>query len=289
MNFVKSWIHTLELVRAGQMAQLQEHRDSLLNSSRGADERRLLRFGHRVHSQADEDGILREIFHRIGESSRTFIEIGAGDGAENNSLFLLNQGWRGVWIDGSARKTAAARRNQAVAIAEGRLRAERFFMTAANVNETIASLAPVKEPDLLSIDLDGNDYYILEAIRSVSPRVIIAEYNAKFPRDFVWVMDYNEAHRWDGTDYFGASLKALELMLIPRGYALVGCNLLGSNAFFVRADLAIDPPFCSPFTAENHYEPARYYLLAAYHSRYRGRLGPFRMKEPLPGARAPIR
>lgn len=281
LNLLKLRAETQRLIRAGQIAQLQEHRKNLLESPRNADERRLLPYGYRVYSQADEDGIIREIFRRIGEGNRTFLEIGAGNGLENNSLFLLIQGWRGAWIEGSARKTQSAKRNFAGVVAEGRLRVEQHFLTAANVDATVARMAPVSEVDLLSIDLDGNDYYILNAIRAISPRVIVAEYNPKFPADVAWVMEYNEAHRWDGTDYFGASLKALEVLLAARGYALVGCSILGSNAFFVRGDLAKDPPFCSPFTAENHYEPARYYLLPAYHSGHAEKFGPFRMKGQL--------
>lgn len=230
-----------------------------------------------MYSQADEDGIIREIFRRIGEGNRTFLEIGAGNGLENNSLFLLSQGWRGAWIEGSSRKVLAAKRNVSTVVSGGSLCVEQHFMTAANVDETVARLAPISDVDLLSIDLDGNDYYILDAIRSISPRVIVAEYNPKFPADVAWVMKYNEAHRWDSTDYFGASLKALELLLASRGYSLVGCNIIGSNAFFVRSELTTTSPFCSPFTAENHYEPARYYLLAAYHCGHPERFGPFRM------------
>ena len=279
MNFLKRMAQTQKLVRAGQIAQLEEHRRVLLESSRNCEPRRLLRAGYRVYSQADEDGIIREIFRRIGEGNRIFVEIGAGNGLENNSLFLLIQGWRGVWIEGSARKVLAAKTNVASAIeGGGRLHVEQHFLTTASVDKTIARLAPASEVDLLSIDLDGNDYYILDAIRSISPRVIVAEYNAKFPADVVWIMEYNEAHRWDSTDYFGASLKALELLLAPRGYLLVGCNIVGSNAFFVRADSSTDMRFCSPFTAENHYEPARHYLLPAYHSSHPARFGPFRMK-----------
>jgi len=276
LTLLKTLVQTLKLTRVAQITQLQEHRRALLESVRNSDERRLLRFGYRVYSQADEDGIIREIFRRIGEGDRTFLEIGAGNGLENNSLFLLSQGWRGAWIEGSSRKVLAAKKNFANAVAEGRLRVERHFLTVANVDAAVLTLAPVNELDLLSIDLDGNDYYILDAIRSISPRVIVAEYNPKFPGDVAWVMEYNESHRWDGTDYFGASLKALESLLTARGYFLVGCNILGSNAFFVRADLAKDPPFCSPFTSENHYEPARYYLLPAYHAGHPERYGPFR-------------
>jgi hypothetical protein len=281
LSLLQTWVQTLKLARAGQITRLQEHRRALLESVRNSDERRLLRFGYRVYSQADEDGIIREIFRRIGEGNRTFLEIGAGNGLENNSLFLLSQGWRGAWIEGSSRKVRAAKRNVSTVVSGGRLCVEQHFVTAANVDETVARLAPDRDVDLLSIDLDGNDYYILDAIRSISPRVIVAEYNPKFPADVVWVMKYNETHRWDSTDYFGASLKALELLLASRGYSLVGCNIIGSNAFFVRSELTTAPPFCSPFTAENHYEPARYYLLAAYHCGHPERYGPFRMTVPL--------
>jgi hypothetical protein len=269
---------------AAHLAQLDAHRRGLLSTPRNADERRLLKHGFRVCSQADEDGILREIFRRIGETNRMFVELGAAEGIENNTLFLLLQGWQGIWIEGSEKKAKAARNRFASEINSARLAIEQRFLTPANIEEVLHrhKSAP-KEIDLLSIDLDGNDYYILEAIESVSPRVILAEYNAKFPPDVVWVMEYNEHHRYDSTDYFGASLKAFELMLSARGYTLVGCNLLGTNAFFVRADLAKDPPFCSPFTAENHYEPPRYYLRHAFDSGIAAGFGPGKFGE-LPGA-----
>jgi hypothetical protein len=267
------------LARAAQLAQLQEHRRGLLESPRNSDDRRLLKFGYRVYSQSDEDGILHEIVRRIGAGSRTFVEIGTGDGLENNTLFLLTQGWRGLWIEGSRRRVATARKNLGVLVTDGRLRVEQQFVTAANIDEKVRRLVPAPEVDLLSVDIDGNDYYILRAIQSIVPRVIIAEYNAKFPPDVSWVMEYNEAHRWDESDYFGSSLKALETLLAERGYSLVGCNLLGCNAFFVRSELATDPPFCSPFTAENHYEPPRYFLLPAYDSGFATGFGPFRTQD----------
>jgi hypothetical protein len=275
-NFLKSDVQSQKLARAGEVAQLHSYLQTLLNSPRNADERRLVKSGYRVYSQADEDGILHEIFRRIGDGKRTFLELGVGNGLENNSLFLLIQGWSGIWIEGSERKVAASRKNLAAQIAEGRLQLERNFITAPTIDKKIASLTAGREIDLLSIDLDGNDYYILEAIHSISPRVIVAEYNAKFPPDIPWIIEYNQSHRWDGTDYFGASLKSLELLLAGRGYSLVGCSVLGTNAFFVRTDLANESRFCAPFTAENHYEPARYFLLAAFQAGHPVSLGPFR-------------
>ena len=278
MKFFKLWAQALRMMRSGQLAQLHEHRRALLASPRNSDERRLLKFGYRVYSQGDEDGILRELFRRIGEGNRTFVELGTGSGLENNTLFLLSQGWSGVWIEGSARKVASAKKTLSAFVAQEQLRIAEHFITAASIDKTIATLHSKSELDLLSIDLDGNDYYILDAIRSVSPRVIVAEYNAKFPADIFWVVQYNEAHHWDSSDYFGASLKALEDLLAARGYALVGCSVLGTNAYFVRKDLVADPPFCSPFTSENHYEPARYFLHPVFESGFPTGFGPFRTK-----------
>ena len=97
-NFLTSNVRTQKLVRAGEIAQLHSFRRTLLDSPRHADERRLVKSGYRVYSQADEDGILHEIFRRIGEGKRTFLELGVGNGLENNTLFLLVQGWSGIWI-----------------------------------------------------------------------------------------------------------------------------------------------------------------------------------------------
>lgn len=212
-NFLKLKNETDALVRAASIAQLHEHLRGLLASERFSDPRRLAGYGYSVRSQTDEDGILREIFRRIGETSRMFVELGASDGLENNSLFLLNQGWRGAWVEGSTRKAQVARKMFAAEIAAKRLTIESVFLTAGNADEVVARVAPAKEIDVLSLDLDGNDFYVLEAIKSVQPRVIVAEYNAKFPADVTWVMEYNAAHRWDSTDYFGASLKAFETLL----------------------------------------------------------------------------
>jgi hypothetical protein len=276
LRFFNSGPQTDKLARASQAAYLRDFYRTLLDTPRNSDPSRLLKFGYRVYSQADEDGILREIFRRIGEGNRTFIELGTGSGLENNTLFLITQGWSGVWIEGSARKVSSAKKTFASFLAQDQLRIAQHFITAVSIDRTIASLHPKSELDLMSIDLDGNDYYILDAIRSVSPRVIVAEYNAKFPPDVFWVMQYNESHQWDSSDYFGASLRALEDLLAPRGYALVGCSVLGTNAFFVRTDLIAPPAFCQPFTSENHYEPPRYFLHPVFESGFPVGFGPFR-------------
>jgi hypothetical protein len=118
--------------------------------------------------------------------------------------------------------------------------------------------------DLLSIDVDGNDYWIWRAIKSVTARVVVMEYNATYPPPVDFVRAYDPAARWGRDNYYGASLSALEKLGRKLGYALVGCSLSGVNAFFVREDLLKGPDgaarFHAPFTAREHFEPPRYEL-----------------------------
>ena len=135
-----------------------------------------------------------------------------------------------------------------------------WMITAENIADAFRTLAVPAEVDLLSVDIDRNTYHALEAaLRAIRPRVLVVEYNATWPADAEWIVEYDGARWWDRTSYFGASLKAFERLGARQGYALVGCDLTGVNAFFVRQELCGDL-FEAPFTAEHHYEPARYYL-----------------------------
>ena len=238
----------------------QRYWEQTMASERYADPKRLLRFGAKAYSQNDEDGILAEIFRRIGAPSKTFIEIGTGAGLENNTLALLLQGWRGLWIDGDKSKVARARSQVESYVASGQLRIEWAFVTRENADELLLKLGPGAEPDLLSIDVDGNDYHVWQAVQSISPRVVVVEYNASWFPPMSLAISYQERFEWKENTYFGASLKALELLAERKGYHLVGCCFAGANAFFVRADLC-GSHFSEPHTAENHYEPARYWML----------------------------
>jgi len=224
----------------------------LRHDPRYQDPRRLLKHALQVNSQNGEDGMIREIFRRIGTTNRVFLEIGVGDGTENNTAFLLSQGWTGFWIDGDARFVARAREkglNPHVGLLEA-------LVSPDNVESLLKQLNVPAEPDLFSLDVDLNTYYIWEALTAYRPRVVVVEYNPSLPSDLDWKVRYNPDGAWDGTLNFGASLKAYEQLGDKLGYKLVGCDYHGNNAFFVRADLAGDA-FAEPFTAENHYEPSR--------------------------------
>lgn len=236
-------------------------RQSLLALPRYGDPRCLTRYGQRTYSQNDEDGIIAEIFRRIGAPTRRFLEIGAGDGLENNTIALLMQGWSGVWVEGSARSAAGIRQRYGRLFDKGRLSVIERFVSLETVGDILAAAGGADALDLLSLDIDGNDYHILKAL-PLGARLVVAEYNARFAPPIDWVMPYNAHHAWDGSDHYGASLTAFTALMADKGYSLVGCNLSGVNAFFVRNDLLGDR-FLQPFSAETHYEPARYWLMAA--------------------------
>jgi hypothetical protein len=224
---------------------------------RYGDPKRLLRYGIQVNSQSGEDGVLHEIFRRIGTGSRVFVEIGLEDGLESNTAFLIAKGWTGFWIDA---RDDCRRTLEAAGVPAERVRALAAFVTRENAPQLLATLGVPREFDLLSLDIDQNTYYVWKALRDYRPRVAVIEYNAALPPDLDWRVRYDPARVWDETQNFGASLKALERAGQEMGYALVGCDLAGTNAFFVRDDLVGDR-FVTPFTAENHYEPVRYALL----------------------------
>jgi hypothetical protein len=231
----------------------------LLANPRYQDPRRLNRYEHQVYSQNGEDGIITEVFRRIGAQARTFIEIGVGDGLENNTTHLLLQGWTGCWLEADQTAVARIGGTFAAQLTSGQLKAQRVLVTVENVARTLTDLNADPEPDLLSIDVDRNTWFIWEALPHVKARVVVVEYNALYPAAENWKVDYQPQKTWNGTARFGASLKAYEELGRKLGYALVGCEFFGANAFFVRSDLVGDH-FSAPFTAENHYEPPRYWL-----------------------------
>ena len=231
----------------------------ILSQPRYADPLRLNRFETKVYSQGGEDGVLQEIFRRIGVVNRTFCEFGAADGLQNNTVFLLNLGWGGLWIEGGAPAVHRASRRFASYIKEGKLQIKNAFVTAENIESLFDEARLPQEFDLLSLDIDRNDYYVWERIERYRPRVVVLEFSSIFPPGVDWVIPYDATAVWDGTSRTGASLSAYERLGLQKGYALVGCSLSGVNAFFVRTDLA-EGKFAAPFTAENHYEPPRHFF-----------------------------
>lgn len=194
----------------------------------------------RVFSQWGEDGILQHLIHRVPVARPVFVEFGVEDYTESNTRFLLtNNQWSGLVIDGSAENIDRIRRDPIYWAAN--LKAEHAFITTENINELLSRNGISGDIGLLSVDIDGNDYWVWQAIDCISPRLVVCEYNSHFgpvaevttPYDPAFVRD--RAHH--SKIYYGASIAALNALAASKGYALVASNSAGNNVFFVRQDL----------------------------------------------------
>ncbi|MCX5731252.1 MAG: hypothetical protein NTY18_07855, partial [Deltaproteobacteria bacterium] len=132
---------------------------NIANAERYADPRRLTRRGYRCFSQFDEDGLLDEIFRRIGTTCRFFIEFGVGDGLENNTVALLLAGWSGLWIEADSAQQERIRTSFREPLETRQLKLAGDFVTAENIEELLVRGGVPEEPDLISIDIDGNDFW----------------------------------------------------------------------------------------------------------------------------------
>ncbi len=197
------------------------------------DRLNLRNFEWRGFSQNCEDGIIAEIFCRIGTKSRYCVEFGIESGIETCTRWLIErEGWSGLWIEGSPRDAAAARQR---ALKFG-VAVKQEFITAENIQQIFRTVGVPVDLDLLVIDIDGNDYWVWQALRDYAPRVVVIEYNGSFKPPADWVMPYRPDHTWNLSDHYGASLVALTRLAHEKGYSLVGCDSCGVNAFFVRRD-----------------------------------------------------
>ena len=191
----------------------------------------------KVFSQGGEDGIIQFLVSNLEIKNKTFIEFGTEDFRESNCRFLLvKNNWSGFVMDGSEKNMK-------------RLRASRFywrhslqskaaFVTRDNINAILGESGFDKDVGILSIDIDGVDYYVLTELGEWEPSILIVEYNALFgkerPVSVPYDPSFNRSQKHFSNLYYGASLAAFAGLLAGRGYALVGVNSAGNNAFFVR-------------------------------------------------------
>jgi hypothetical protein len=202
--------------------------------------------GFRVYSQFEEDGILMYIFSVIGIEHQKFIDIGSGDGISSNCAnFAVNFGWTGLFIDGDP---ANIRRGKAYYATNPDTKVwppifVNAFVQRENINDLIleAGFAKGIGVDLLSIDIDGNDYWIWDALTVVEPRVVIIETHIEFGMNPI-VVPYDKDYSCPSKhpDYHGASPVAMEKLARKKGYRLVGANNYGFNTIYVKDGLCDD-------------------------------------------------
>ena len=212
----------------------------------------------KVWSQWGEDGIIEHLLRHVPVDRHIFVEFGVESYREANTRFLLsNRNWSGLVMDGSKENIAFVRED-AISWRHD-LKAKAAFITRENINALIAAADIAGDIGILSVDIDGNDYFVWEAITSISPRIVIAEYNAIFGASAAVSVPYDPAFyrtkAHSSNLYWGCSLAALAHLGEKKGYVLVGCNENGNNAFFVRRDVATA---FTPQKPEDAFRPARF-------------------------------
>lgn len=194
----------------------------------------------RVYSQWGEDGILEWLIQRLPISSQRFVEFGVENYQEANTRFLLiHRNWKGLVMDGSLQNMESVHQEDIYWRYD--LTAQYTFINRDNINRLIADAGFSGTVGVLSVDIDGNDYWVWEAIEVVKADIVICEYNAVFgdlyPVSVPYSATFHRTAAHCSNLYFGASISALCLLAQRKGYVLVGSNRAGSNAFFVRSDL----------------------------------------------------
>ncbi|HEY1549431.1 MAG TPA: hypothetical protein VGG28_16505 [Kofleriaceae bacterium] len=211
-----------------------------------------------VFSQWGEDGLIEYLVSHVPIERPWFVEFGVEDYRESNTRFLLmTRDWRGLVIDGSEAHVRSIREDDVSWRHE--LEARRAFVTRENINGLLGDAGFSGDIGLLSVDIDGNDYWVWEAIDVVSPRIVVIEYNSLWGASRAVTVPYDAAfvrtRKHHSNLYYGASIAALAQLGRRKGYSLVGGNSAGNNAFFVRDDVRGAIPAVTPHHA---YRRARF-------------------------------
>ena len=240
-NFVKKVLQLLTMVSSQKIDTL------LLSQGKALEEiftrkvgMKLCDYEWKIFSQWGEDGIIQFLIREVEIVNTTFIEFGVEDFSESNCRYLLmSSGWQGFVIDGSEYNINSLKKSYYYWKYD--IQSSANFVNTTNINETLAQSKFENDLGILSVDIDGNDYHILTAIDNFDPRIIICEFNPIFGVDRAITVPYdplfNRTEKHYSNLYFGASIKALELLMQEKGYTLVGTGKMGCNAYFVKNEL----------------------------------------------------
>ena len=207
------------------------------------DAKKLSDYEWKVFSQWGEDGIIQFLIREVEIKNKTFVEFGVEDFFESNCRYLLmSSDWQGFVIDGSEENIQQLQSSSFYWKHD--LQSLTAFIDKENINELLTNPGFDKDLGILSVDLDGNDYHIINSINVFEPRIIIIEFNPYFGTDRAITVPYDPSfyrtEKHHSNLYFGASIKALKFALQKRGYTLVGTGMMGGNAYFVRNNLMTD-------------------------------------------------
>jgi hypothetical protein len=224
-------------------------------------------WSYKLFSQSGEDGYLAALVDHVGLGPGKFVEFGFAPVKNNLLAFAMYQQAAGLFMDCSAEHCRTARRMFRY-LGRKDIQVERAWIDRDNIDSLISAHLGTGEVDILSIDVDGNDYWLWEAIVSIKPRIVVIEYNAGFGPDRAVTVLYdpvfdrskklppdNPHYAYAPHIYYGASLAALEKLGADKGYSLICCEAMGVNAFFVRNDLLTQD--LAPRSAQACFRPHR--------------------------------
>jgi hypothetical protein len=233
------------VLRKGALRKIEGNVDALIRHTFLANRplpspQDLLSSRFRLWSQNEEDGITLALLDRIGSPTRRFVEIGAGVNGGNSGFLAKECGWTGAMFEIDADRARTLQRRFAPGVTAVAAR-----VTRENINDLLLESGVIGDIDLLSIDIDGSDYWVWEGLSACHPRLVIVEYNPHFGLTRSVVVPYDA--RFDRHEfkvprraYYGASLPALVRLGARKGYRLVLAEPRGVNAYFVRDDLGAD-------------------------------------------------
>lgn len=216
------------------LGRIETRQNENLNSSDIND------YEFKVFSQWGEDGIIQYLIKNTEITNQIFVEFGVENYTESNTRFLLQKNnWKGLVVDGSDANISYIKND--LIYWKHNIKAECEFITAENINKILTNNGIRGDIGILSIDIDGNDYWVWEAIDCISPRIVICEYNSHFGHvhkvSTPYKSDFTREFKHYSNIYYGSSISALDFLAKKKGYSLVGSNIAGNNAFFIREDL----------------------------------------------------
>lgn len=196
----------------------------------------------KIYAQFGEETIFEYVFDHIGAKEKYLVDFGAGtlNSGLSNSRYLIEKGWKGLLMDGNPAEV-----NDII---------KQEFITSENIVSLFDKYNVPKNFDLLSIDIDGNDFWVLQSIlkSDYSPRVIINEFNGCLPEDKSMVMKYNPSHSWGENDYYGASFLAFKMLMNQAGYTLVH-QIATTNMIFIKNDIVPEFDYGVSYTRNQYH------------------------------------
>lgn len=243
MHFVKKIINFMRLVKSidGRLQKIQQSLGRLENRQlKMLSPKAFNDYEYQVYSQWGEDGLIQYLISRVAIGRPIFVEFGVEKYIESNTRFLLiNNNWSGLVIDGSEQNIQLIKNDPIYW--RHNLKAECAFIDKDNINSLIEKNGISGDIGLLSIDIDGNDYWVWDSIKVVNPRIVVCEYNSLWGAEAAVSTPYDPCFIRTKSHYsnlyYGASVAALTQLAKSKGYSLVGSNNAGNNIFFVRNDL----------------------------------------------------